>query len=224
MVADGYLVYGVQYVSEGVGLVVKGGVQQVILSLAVFYDFRYVAMACVQVFCDGGQADGGVALFVAAVSFFVYGGIDAAVAPCHVFRYDGAACEFFLGVGVAAFSEFPTACVCDGGLVRKAFVQYVFCMITGGADAVGIAVVVFCGYYFVIAVVFSFVAVVVAVLIGVAFFHAQAVVRMLVLNFYSAHVVVSSGRVGAAELVTFSSIKVKSYIIRYRPNVFQFHP
>lgn len=97
-------------------------------------------------------------------------------------------------------------------------------MVTGGADAVGAAVVVFCGRYFGVAVVFSFVAVVVAVLIGVAFFHAQTVVWMLVLNFYSAHVVISSGRIGAAELATFSSIKVKSYIIRYSLNVFQLHP
>ena len=184
--------------SEGVGLVVKGGVQLVILPLAVFYDFRYVAMACVMVFRNGTEAVGGVALFVAAVSFFVYGGIGAAVAPCHVFRYDGAACEFFLGVGVVAFSEFLSACVCEGGLVRKAFVQYVFCMVTGGADAVGTAVVVFCGCYFGVAVVFSFVAVVVAVLIGVACFYMKAVVRVSVLYDHSAHVVVSSGRVGAA--------------------------
>lgn len=97
-------------------------------------------------------------------------------------------------------------------------------MVTGGADAVGAAVVVFCGRYFGVAVVFSFVAVVVAVLIGVAFLYMQAVVRVSVLYDHSAHVVIPSGRIGAAELATFSSIKVKSYIIRYSLNVFQLHP
>ena len=71
-------------------------------------------------------------------------------------------------------------------------------MVIGISNAIRITVVVFCGYYFVIAVVFSFVAVVVAGFIGVAFFHAQAVVRVSVLYDHSAHVVVSSGRVGAA--------------------------